>query len=118
MFLSFPPGQSRLVDSHLFSELFLGQSMNPSIFPNLFSQVIHLFLKRTAAKKLNNFRNLGQKRLDLVLLPKVNCDIVNIKPAGKLALGKLQIQPSGLDVVAPCPQNIRVFLLMNRLSCL
>ena len=54
-------------------------------------QVLRLFFEWAMAQELNYFRNLGQRRLDPVLLLKVNRDIVNIKPAGKLALGELQI---------------------------
>jgi len=50
--------------------------------------------------------------------PEIDRDIRNIKPEGKLALGELQIQPPDLDVVAPRPHKIRVFLPGDRLFCL
>jgi len=99
-------------------ELFLGDAANPPKILDSIGQIIDFFLKRITAQELNDFRNLGQRRPHPVLFPKIYRRIVNMKPEGKLALGKLQIEPSGLNVIAPRPQNIRVFLPMNRFFCL
>jgi len=88
--------------------------MNSPVFSNLVSQIIGLFLERIASQELDNLRNLGQSRFNPIFLPKIYRGIVDMKLEGKLALGELQIQPPGLNPVAPGPQKIRVFLPVNR----
>ena len=92
--------------------------MNPAETHDFLSQTLKGRFIRIVTQELDNLRNLGQRRLDPVSFPEVDRDIRNIKLEGKLALGKLQIQPSGLNVIAPRPQKIRVFLPVDRFSCL
>jgi len=77
-------------------------------------QILRLFFKRIFAQELDNLRNLCQRRPHFISLPKIYRCIVNMKLEGKLALGELQIQPSGLDPIAPRPADIRVFLPVDR----
>jgi len=92
--------------------------MNPPIFANPISQILGLFLKRIKAKELNNPRNLGQRRINPVLFPQVNCEVRNIKLKRKLSLGELQFNPPDLDPIAPSSANIRDFLPGNWFSSL
>ena len=77
--------------------------MNPPEIFDFLGQAISYFLERIAAQELDNLRDLGKGRLDLVPLPKIYRCIVNMKPEGKLAFSELQIEPLGLNMIAPRP---------------
>ena len=88
--------------------------MNPPVLLNLVSQFFHLFLERIVTQEFNNLRDLCQGWPHFVPFPEKYRDVRNIKVEGKLAFGELQIQPSGLNPVAPRPADIRVFLPGNK----
>ena len=79
--------------------------MNPPIFANPISQILSLFLERITAQELNNPQNLGQRRINPVLFPQVNCEVRNINLTRKLTLGELQFNPPDLDPIAPSSEG-------------
>jgi len=114
VFASLPAANGTWVNSYQTGQVLLRQPMNPPIFPNFVSKILRFFFERIASEELDNLRNLGQRRLHPVLLPKIYRDVGNIKLEGKLALGELQIEPSSFNVIAPRSANIGVFLPVNR----